>query len=458
VNTSNIKNIVVELFSENLLRGKGLFARSLLKAQAASPMFSHVYAAVVSVINSKLPALGSLVLNRLVSNFKKSYRRNDKTLCISSIRFIAHLVNQQVAHEIVALEILALLLEKPTDDSVEIAVAFVKEVGAFLTEVSPKATHATFERFRAILRQSQLDKRVQYMIEVLFQVRKDKFKDYVSKPEELDLVEEEDQITHYISLEDELETEEGLDVFKYDPEYEENEAKYQSIKKEILGDSEEEESGEEVDAVDDSEEVQSNTVQIQDQTQTNLVNLRKTIYLTLKSSLDFEEACHKLLKLHLKPGQEKHLCSMVIESCSQERSYDKYFGLIGERFCKVNRIWADCYCGQFHEIYMTIHRYETNRIRNIAKFFAHLLSSDALPWSVFEIVKLTEDDTTSSSRIFLKILFEELLASLGTKVLTEKMNDDELQEHYVGIFPMDDPKNIRFSINYFTSIGLGFLT
>lgn len=43
---------------------------------------------------------------------------------------------------------------------------------------------------------------------------------------------------------------------------------------------------------------------IVDQTETNLVALRRTIYLTIQSSLDFEECAHKLLKLQLKPGQE----------------------------------------------------------------------------------------------------------------------------------------------------------
>ena len=42
------------------------------------------------------------------------------------------------AHEILSLEILTLLMEKPTDDSVEVAVGFLKECGAKLTDVSPK--------------------------------------------------------------------------------------------------------------------------------------------------------------------------------------------------------------------------------------------------------------------------------------------------------------------------------
>ena len=56
--------------------------------------------------------------------------------------------------------------------------------------------------------------------------------------------------------------------------------------------------------------------------------------------------------------------------------------------------------------YSTIHRLETNKLRNVAKFFAHLLYADGLDWGVLEYIKLTENDTTSSSRIFLKILFQ----------------------------------------------------
>jgi pre-mRNA-splicing factor CWC22 len=178
VNASNLKNIVVELFGENLVRGRGLFTRSIIRAQQASPIFTPVYAALLAVINTKLPAIGALVVTRLILGFQRAYRRDDKGQCLATTKFLAHLVNQQVAHEIVALQLLALLLERPTDDSVEVAVDFMREVGAFLSEASPKAFHGCFERFRTVLHEAQIDKRVQYMIEVLFQVRKDKFKVY----------------------------------------------------------------------------------------------------------------------------------------------------------------------------------------------------------------------------------------------------------------------------------------
>ena len=58
VNVSNIKNIIPELFNENLIRGRGLFARAIMKAQLSSPGFTHVYAALIAVVNTKLPENG----------------------------------------------------------------------------------------------------------------------------------------------------------------------------------------------------------------------------------------------------------------------------------------------------------------------------------------------------------------------------------------------------------------
>ena len=164
-------------------------------------------------------------------------------------------MNQQVAHELIALQILVLLLERPTDDSIEIAVTFMREVGAFLAENSPKANASVYERFRAVLNEGSISQRVQYMIEVLMQVRKDKYKDNPIIPEGLDLVEEDEQITHQIQLEEELQVQDGINVFKFDPNYLENEERYKAIKAEILGEgSSDEESGSEESSEEEEEE------------------------------------------------------------------------------------------------------------------------------------------------------------------------------------------------------------
>jgi hypothetical protein len=39
-----------------------------------------------------------------------------------------------------------------------------------------------------------------------------------------------------------------------------------------------------------------------------------------------------------------------------------------------------------------------------------------------------------------------------------RLNDPTMQGSFESIFPKDHPKNTRFSINFFTSIGLGGIT
>ncbi|CAK1603581.1 unnamed protein product [Parnassius mnemosyne] len=464
INVGNIGIIIKELLKENIVRGRGLLCRSVIQAQAASPTFTNVYAALVAAVNSRFPNIGELLLKRLVIQFKRGFKRNDKAICISSASFIAHLVNQRVAHEILALELLTLLVESPTDDSVEVAIAFLKECGQKLTEVSSKGVNAIFEMLRNILHEGQLDKRVQYMIEVMFQVWKDGFKDHPALIEELELVPEEEQFTHLLMLDDATDPQDILNVFKFDEKYEENEQKYKTLSKEILGsdaESDEEdgsgESGSD-ESEEEEEEEEKKEMTIIDNTETNLVALRRTIYLTINSSLDFEECAHKLLKMQLKPGQEVELCHMFLDCCAEQRTYEKFYGLLAQRFCNINKIYIGPFEEIFKDSYSTAHRLDTNRLRNVSKFFAHLLFTDSISWEVMECVRLNEEDTTSSSRIYIKILFQELAEYMGLKKLNERLKDPTLQQAFSGLFPRDNPKNTRFSINFFTSIGLGGLT
>uniref|UniRef100_A0A9J8D720 Pre-mRNA-splicing factor CWC22 homolog n=1 Tax=Cyprinus carpio carpio TaxID=630221 RepID=A0A9J8D720_CYPCA len=452
VNVSNIANIIQELLQENIVRGRGLLARSVLQAQAASPIFTHVYAAVVAIINSKFPQIGELILKRLILNFRKGYRRNDKQQCLTASKFVGHLINQNVAHEVLCLEMLTLLLERPTDDSVEVAISFLKDCGLKLTEVSPRGINAIFERLRNILHESEIDKRVQYMIEVMFAIRKDGFKDHPIIPEGLDLVEEEDQFTHMLPLEDDYNTEDILNVFKLDPNFLENEEKYKAIKR---GDQS-------LSCVTvqsfSSLYLEQEKVTIFDQTEVNLVAFRRTIYLAIQSSLDFEECAHKLIKMDFPESQTKELCNMILDCCAQQRTYEKFFGLLAGRFCLLKKDYMESFEAIFQEQYETIHRLETNKLRNVSRMFAHLLYTDSIPWSVLECVKMSEDTTTSSSRIFVKILFQELCAYMGLPKLNERLKDMTLQSFFEGLFPRDNPRNTRFAINFFTSIGLGGLT
>nr|GEV78490.1 hypothetical protein [Tanacetum cinerariifolium] len=148
---------------------------------------------------------------------------------------------------------------------------------------------------------------------------------------------------------------------------------------------------------DSSQEQDYDLISIKDDIRANRINLRRVMYETIMSSHDFEETGHKLMELELQLSQELDLCIMIIECCSMEIIYRGY-------------------------------------------------------------IRLTENNTTSTSRTYIKILFQELRDQLGVRALKAGLSDLRMQAEFELIFPRDNPRNTRFSIKFFTSIGLGDIT
>ena len=84
INVANMQMVLPELFAENLIRGRGLFCRSIMKAQLASPNFTNVYAALLAVVNTKFPEVGETLVKRVIMQFRRSFKRNDKPVCLAS--------------------------------------------------------------------------------------------------------------------------------------------------------------------------------------------------------------------------------------------------------------------------------------------------------------------------------------------------------------------------------------
>ncbi|KAL8437372.1 hypothetical protein ACSSS7_000967 [Eimeria intestinalis] len=367
VNVSNITQLVQELFRENLVRGRGLFCRALIRAQLASPGFTAVYAALLCIVNSKLPDIGELVIKRVILQFRRAYRRNDKVVCLACVEFFAHLVNQRVAHELLALQLCELLLQEPTNDSVEVCIGFLKAVGQTLEDVCKPGFDAAFERLRAILQRGETDKKTQYSIEALWDIRRKGFKDFPGVIDDLDLVEMDDKITHEVDLLDTtIKGEEMLNIFKaQDPdEYESDEKKWTALSKEILGeestdsnasseDSEAETSSEE-EVEEQPQEGGEKKVQIKDMTDQDIVNLRKTIYLCIMSSLNAEECVHKILKMNISEDLEMEVAVMLIDCCAMERTFQRFFALQAERLSKLRPAYCECFQEAFRRQYALV--------------------------------------------------------------------------------------------------------
>ncbi|ODV82427.1 uncharacterized protein CANTADRAFT_4421 [Suhomyces tanzawaensis NRRL Y-17324] len=455
----NIQQTVLELFKLNIERGRGLLVRNIMKWQLSDTRFTELFACFIAILNSKLPSVGELIVKRLILQFRRNYMKNNRAICVSSLAFLSYLVNQRVLSEIVILQTVQLLLEKPTHDTIFIATEALKVVGSYLVKNSPAVLEMIFTKYREMLRDNNL-RASHSTIQQLLRVRQTNFKDYPSIPKTLDLVEEEDQETHVVELDEDIDGEENLNVFSYDENYEENERNYASFKQEILP--------EQVPV--EAEETKPAEV-VHDFTEADLLQYQKTVYLKVMSSMSADEAVHKLLKMNFQKSKEEKavnnevLADMIIKCCSQEKTYSKYFGVIGEKLCATSKWWHGTFVKLFKKYYELVELLEVNSLRNVGKFFGHLYASDKLALEEgWDEIKLTERDTNSASRILLKFVFQEMVEELGIKEVIERViNDTYVKPKINGIFPVvdvtqRDADDIRFSINYFTAIGLGVLT
>merc|ERR1712083_91473 len=102
----------------------------------------------------------------------------------------------------------------------------------------------------------------------------------------------------------------------------------------------------------------------------------------IMSSLHLEECVHKILKLNIAEGQEQEVVTMLIDCCAMERMFNRFFALQAERLSRLNPTYQEKFQASWEIQFATVHRLETNKLRNIGKFYAHLLYTDAISWSI----------------------------------------------------------------------------
>jgi hypothetical protein len=60
--------------------------------------------------------------------------------------------------------------------------------------------------------------------------------------------------------------------------------------------------------------------------------------------------------------------------------------------------------------------------------------------TVFQVIKMSEDDTTSSSRIFVKIMMQKVVENMSLFTLQERFGDPKIKALCTSMFSLDYPK------------------
>jgi pre-mRNA-splicing factor CWC22 len=465
VNKTTAHNVAFtarEILRENVVRGRGLFCRAVLRAQNHSPELTPVLAALVSVVNSKVPMVGNLLVTRLVFQFKRCYKRHDIHGMSAAARFIAHLVAQRVQHELLLLKILATLLcnGTPSPDEIQAAANVFRDGFKYLEHANPTAFNFILEPIRDLVGRGTLDLTSECTLEGLLSLVR-KWQDEKEAtdiiPRGLDLVDPDEQTTHTVDLDDDVQVEQSLDNFEYDPNFEETEAAYDRLKEEILGPDDVEP---ELPPPPEPESASASTLDAPPAAASSpdaalsteeLTAQRKAVFLIFRSSIRAEEAAHKLLK-QVPAGRESIVRSMLLEAACRERTFDATYASISELLCKSSARYQHQFETAFLELYATIDGVESKAIDIHARIYAHLLRQRAIHWDVLRVVRVTEQDTTASSRRFIRVLLQDMGEAMTVARLKEAFQSSEDAPHVAGFLPRDSLENARFALNFFEVI------
>ncbi|ESL09882.1 hypothetical protein TRSC58_02393 [Trypanosoma rangeli SC58] len=479
-----------ELFRENIIRGRGLLCRSLMRAQLADPDLSNVFSSLVSRVNKEFSIIGLLLVKRLVVQWWRLRRRLDWAALRCVSRFLAWLyifnvVSVDVIYQIILAHLTA---EKRCDDDVDQAAALFRETFRAMLQRDVAEFHAhVLTPIRDLLAMDddalRLSARAQTLLEAcLREVQEwERVKHTTSFiPPHLLLVEPSEQKCHDVDL-DEVATmnaEEQLDRFAFDVEYDAHEDAYEAARCAVLGDDWETKLLEQVAAAEEEEEDEAaaeeeredargqgrvgqeqnasvdTTKQLVDERERQL---RKDVYMAMRSSVRADEVVHKILKSM--PAQaERTVCFMVIEGCCEESIYKRIYSMVAERLCKSNAkfqgFFAEAFCARYKHAEDLVEK----QIEYTCKIYSHLLRTNSLPWHrCLSVLDIVESDV--SQRLMIQWLLQGMVEALGMRVVLERFEKDkELRSSTAKLFPLTaNEEGLERAVNLFEAMGLGEL-
>ena len=454
----------------NLIRGRGLLARAVVSACVITPSYVPVYSALIAALNPLLPEIGSLVARRAVRELKRGMRKRDRRTCAALATFAAALTCQGVLHELLSLQLLMLWLATPTDDSVQLALDFADAVMPALLRTAPAGVRAIMDKIREVLREGTVSGRVQFSIEHCLKSWGTLLSPGSELPpfvaNEYDITDRSQQITHTIALDDTIDAEDALDTFRLDTNFQQHEAAWADIRADLLGEDDEEDEEDEEEGASEAEEGELDSDDaapladgpVLDLSEQAEARLKSRLYQIMTSSISHDEVTHKIMSLQLPPERIPLVVNMIVRYGIQEHGAKQFLGGVAHKLCCIDSAYRDAFEVEWASQYATIHQLDTKKIYNIASLFAFILASQALPWTVFEFVRITAAETTSAARVFLKVVLQRLAEACGMKTLLERFNDPGMAQYFEGMFPTDSVDNMRYAINFYTAIGLGALS
>ncbi|CAH0756009.1 unnamed protein product [Diatraea saccharalis] len=145
-------------------------------------------------------------------------------------------------------------------------------------------------------------------------------------------------------------------------------------------------------------------------------DVRRSIFCAIMTAEDYMDAFEKLQHLGLRGHQEKEIVHVLLACCLQERTYNPYYAVLGQKLCDTDRKYQLSIQYSTWDKIKDLESLPKHSAANLAQFLVHLILAKGLPLSILKVIQfsdLNKHTVKFMRRILLAIILNvDLQASL----------------------------------------------
>ena len=163
--------------------------------------------------------------------------------------------------------------------------------------------------------------------------------------------------------------------------------------------------------------------------------VRRSIFTTLLSSVDYQHAHTQLLKLHLKNRQQLEIPRVLIHCVKAEEAYNPFYALVAAKFCADRALRKGFEFGVW-DFFRQMEDAEAGvgmrQIVNVSKFCGTLVAEQAFRMTLLE--KLEFAPLEGKGEMFLEVFLTTLFTAAKRPVGGKKVSDEEFESTIRSVF------------------------
>uniref|UniRef100_UPI0037E8C744 nucleolar MIF4G domain-containing protein 1 n=1 Tax=Semicossyphus pulcher TaxID=241346 RepID=UPI0037E8C744 len=120
--------------------------------------------------------------------------------------------------------------------------------------------------------------------------------------------------------------------------------------------------------------------------------VRRNIFCVIMTSEDYLDAFEKLLRMGLKDKQEREIVHVLMDCCLQEKTFNAYYAVLGEKFCSHDRRFQMTFQFSLWDKFRELSNLPSSTFNNLVQLVTGFLQRKCLSLAILKVIEFGELD------------------------------------------------------------------